>query len=486
MTTILKHTAMLVAICCLAWLGITWHWRSAGHAPSGDELLRYLVLLPLVAFGLVLLLRLAWRSAVARQAAGGAVAAASAGAASGSAAAASPPAAQDAPPLQLLAAHLCCAAGSDPSDLVGAAKANQPLPALDAHLTNADGLPVMSHRIADLPLAELNESLPTLPEDEPVALHVQRALAALQAPLAGALLALSPWRERFADPDADLEIAGQGLPTPPSATLRWPRLQVLMSWPAAWSDAERALAERWTREQCAAGPIEPSQLRFHGSVLSGAELWLDVERRLQRPDPQAADAPSAPLLLLATHSDLSDDAVAALEHQRRLFDAGAHPRGLMPAESACALLLAPHDWPADPQADDPPLRLHRAAALRRDKSVEAAGGVSSQTAIDVLAGALAHAKLPASELGGLVCDADRHSQRGTELFGATLKLLPQLDPAEHLAMTGSVAGHGGAAPLMLIAAAAALAKAERRPCAALSLGDTHWRFALLACAPAAS
>ncbi|NRF69449.1 hypothetical protein HLB44_20825 [Aquincola sp. S2] len=483
MTKILKHTAMLVAVCCLAWLSVAWHWRTSGHAPSGDELLRYLLLLPLVVFVLLLLLRWAWRSAAVRAPVGAAAGATSAATGAAAAPATGNAANETPPPLQLLAAHLRCAAAEAPADLVKAAQANQPLPLLDPQLRNADGLPVMSLRIAQLPLDELKESLPTHADDAAPPEHLQRALAALHDPLAAALQAIAPWRNRFADPDADLDIAASGLPTEPAATANWPRLQVLLAWPAAWTDAERALADTWAREQCHAGPIEPSQLRIESTTLGGAELWLDIERRLQRRDPQA---PAAPLLVAAAHSDLSDEAIAALEHQRRLFNAASHPKGLMPAESAAALLLAPHDWPAAAEGDEPPLQLHRAAALRRDKSIEAAGSVSSQTLIDVLGGALTLAKLPPTELTQLVCDADRHSQRGTELFGATLKLLPQLDPAEHLAMTGSVAGHGGATPLMVIAAAAAQARTERQPCLALSLGDTHWRFALLARAPAAS
>jgi hypothetical protein len=157
----------------------------------------------------------------------------------------------------------------------------------------------------------------------------------------------------------------------------------------------------------------------------------------------------------------------------------------MPAESAAALLLAPHDWPAAPDASDPPVQLHPAVVLKRDKSIEAAGSVSSQTLVDALAGAIGLARLEPVGVAKLVCDADRHSQRGTELFGATLKVLPQLDAAEDLCLTAAVAGHGNAGALMVVAGAAARAATEKKPCLGLALGDTHWRLAVVAVPPPA-
>ena len=119
--------------------------------------------------------------------------------------------------------------------------------------------------------------------------------------------------------------------------------------------------------------------------------------------------------------------------------------------------------------------------MRRDKSIEAAGKVSSELLQQACTQAIAVARLEAGDLKTLVCDADQHSQRSTELFGTTLALLPDLDPTEDMRVLGTVTGHTGAAgTLAVIAAAAAQARSLEAPCAALSLADPFFRLALVA------
>ena len=509
MTTFIKGLALLVAVSCLAWITVLWHWRSSAHAPDANDLLAYLVMLPLAAFGLVLLLHWGWRAAAERRAA---LAAAPAQGAPSAAAAAQAPPPPPARPLQLLRAELLCACAEDVDGLLGAAQAGQPLPALDPELRHDDGLPVMSVRIAQLPLEETRAQLQALPSERsgqpdpasaaapggpqagaahgagqagataaPAAqdgpepsvqdgpeppVHVLRALAALAAPLAKALQGLQPWWPLF-EPDRQPERG----------------VDLLLAWPAAWTEAERGLADAWAHAQLAAaplGPIDPARCRVDSLAAGGVELWVEAQRRLRD---LAREGRQRALLVASAHSDLSDTAIAALARERRLFSPASHPKGLMPAESAAALLLAPHDWPAAPEGSDPPVQLQPAAVLRREKSIEAAGSVSSQTLVDALAGAIGLARLEPVAIAKLVCDADRHSQRGTELYGATLKVLPQLDAAEDLCLTAAVAGHGNAGALMVVAGAAARAAVEKKPCVGLALGDTHWRLAVVAVPP---
>jgi hypothetical protein len=502
MTTFIKGLALLVAVSCLAWISVLWHWRAKAHSPNTGDLLAYLVLLPLAGFGLVLLLRWGWRAAADQREAS---AAAKAHAASSAAASPkAPPPEPPAPPLQLLRAELHCACAEDIDALLQAAQAGQPLPALDDELRHDDGLPVMSVRIAELPLDETKALLASLaskmsghpvgatagpdaagtngtdapavgasspaedaqPEGPELPAHVLRALAALAAPLGKTLQGLQPWWPLF-EPDRQPELG----------------LDLLLAWPAAWTEADRAQADAWARAQLAAaplGPIDPARCRVDSLAASGVELWVEAQRRLRE---QARDGRHRLLLIASAHSDLSDAAVATLARERRLFSPAQHPKGVMPAEGAAALLLAPHDWPAAPDESDPPVQLHPAVVLKRDKSIEAAGSVSSQTLVDALAGAIGLAKLEPVGIAKLVCDADRHSQRGTELFGATLKVLPQLDAAEDLCLTAAVAGHGNAGALMVVAGAAARAAAEKKPCLGLALGDTHWRLAVVAVPP---
>jgi hypothetical protein len=531
MTTFFKGLALLVAVSCLAWISVLWHWRTSAYSPDSRDMLAYLVLLPLAGFGLVLLLRWGWRAATGWRASSAAAAAQSAKA--DAATAEAPPAEPPAPPLQVLSAGLRCACAEDVNALLQAAQAGKPLPVLDEELRHDDGLPIMSVRIAELPLDDTRAQLELLaskmsgqaqgpssgpasgssggpteghaggdeggsagdassaqssgqsgrdpanpsgdadgpPYDGPeLPPHLVRALAALAAPLAKVLQGLQPWWPLF-DP-------GQPQAKPPERGL-----DLLLAWPASWTEAERALADAWVRarlDTASLGPIDPAHVGIASLAVSGVELWVEAQRRLRE---QRRDGRQRLLLLASAHSDLSEAAVAALARDRRLFMPAQHPKGLMPAEGAAALLLAPHDWPASPDASDTPVQLHPAVALKRDKSIEAAGSVSSQTVVDALAGAIQLARLEPVNIAKLVCDADRHSQRGTELFGATLKVLPQLDAAEDLCLTAAVAGHGQAGALMVLAGAAARAAAEKKPCLGLALGDTHWRLAVVAQLP---
>ena len=98
---------------------------------------------------------------------------------------------------------------------------------------------------------------------------------------------------------------------------------------------------------------------------------------------------------------------------------------------------------------------------------------------DVLRQALQAGAIAADAVAAVICDADAHTPRATELFGTTLKALPHLDPAEQMCRLGTIAAHGSAGALLVVAAAAARVTTDGQPCLALSLGDSHWRLALL-------
>ncbi len=479
MSSFFKGIALFVAICCGVWVAVLWRWQVTSRDMSAGDIVVYLGLLPLTVFALALLLRWAWRGAVQRQSA------AAASAATGVAGVAAPAAAaaEDArrhTTVQLLDAHLVCAAGTSAAELQDAAQQGKPRPELDPELLDSDGLPVFSARIADLGPAAIAERIePHLvatrarqPEwaelDAPA--HVQRALAALQEPLTKAVAALAPWAAHFeAAPDAP-----RG--SPPQR-----RVHVLLGWPADWSGFEQELGRAWAQALIAtegAGPIAPACFAITAHAGSGEELLLHADRLLQTLEREGHDEP---VIVAACHSAIGEAAVEALEREGVLFSSRDRPKGRMPGEAAAALVLANATWPADPEADDPVPHLHRPAALRRDKSVEAPGRVAADTVVQAMAQALAAGKLDAAAVSALVCDADQHSARGAEFFGAGLGLLPHLDSSEDMRLIGTVTGSVGAVSALLVTACAAeRATAGDKPCLAVMLGDPFARLALLA------
>ncbi|WP_396271183.1 hypothetical protein [Ideonella sp.] len=485
----LKGLALFVAITCLVWVGVLWYWQATSRDMSPEDIALYLGLLPLVVFGLALLARWALRSAVASAVAKEAAAAQAP--ASGSPALPSAGQQERHAPFKLLASGLSCAAGHSAREVADALKEGAPRPAPDKALRDDEGLPVLCARIEPLDTAALQEAWDGVcavaqadlqgAEAQPVAVDeaVQRALAALQAPLQQCLSQLAAWSERFAKPDAD---------GPQAASAAVPAgLRVFTAWPTHWSPAERAVAQAWVKhclKQDSADWLAPSQLRLMPSTQGGGvALWLEADRALR-----AAQREGLPevVLLLSCQSDLSDARLGHLQREAALFT-HTMPKAGVAAESAVALALADETWPELPDAAAAPVLLHRAAVIQRDKPIDAAGRVSAQVAEQVVQQAAAAAELPLAEVSALVSDADQHSPRGAELFSVLVSQLAQLDAAEDTLVAGTLWGRTGpTAPLMLVALAAHRAEMNQQPCLALSVDDSVARMALVLRPPAAA
>lgn len=472
MTNFLKGLALLAALTSVVWIAVIWHWRTTQRDMGAEDLLLYLVILPLVVFALVLAGRWAIRGARASQAAAAtSVAAASS---SGAAPAAQAPSAGERERglcWPLLGAWAAGPAGDDIAAVMEAAKAGAPGPAPDPELRDEHGLPVMCARARSLDTASVQQAWSQAPPSSAdvvgapsPATHLMRALAVLEPLLQEAGATLQAWAAAMA-PEA----------------LRQARVRVLAVWPEGWTEAEQAGAEAWLRMQwpgLAAGMIgadrwllQPLPMGSGPQALQVADgLLLALERE------RCDDA----VLLLACHSELGEAAVHAWELQGCLFSANQCPKGRMPGEGAAVLLLARPGEPGRPDPRQPLAWLHRPVCLRRDKSIDAPGRTAADVAKQAVAQALTVAGAGAAEAAGLCCDADRHSARATELFATTVELLPDLDPIEDMRLLGAVQGHAGrTGALWAVAGAAAQALATERPALAVSLADEHWRMALV-------
>ncbi len=477
MSSLFKTLALFVAITCGVWVAVLWRWEATSRDMNTPDIVIYLGLLPLTVFGLALLLRWAWRSAARRQAA---LAAAPTTAAT---AAASPTAAADdarrQATVQLLAGHLVCAAGTSAAELLQAAHESKPRPELDAELRGDDGLPVFTARIADLDVegvaalleAHVISTHTKRPEWATLvpAAHVQRALAALQEPLIGAVAALEPWAARF------LPAPGAPRGQPPER-----RVRVLLAWPAEWSAFEQELcttvATEWITT-LSGTPVPAACFVTTAHACTGEDLMLHADRLLQT---LAREGREEPVIVAACHSTVSEAAVAALEHDGLLFSVQARPTGQMPGEAAAALVFAGPAWPAEPGADRPAQHLHRPAVLRRDKSVDSAGRVSSEIVLQAMTQAVAVSGFGAESVAALACDANQHSARGGELHDARMNFLPHLDSGEHTRLIGTVTGSVGVvSALLVVACAAERAKSDDKPCLAVTLGDPFARLAVM-------
>jgi hypothetical protein len=373
-----------------------------------------------------------------------------------------------------------CAAGESAADVQAAAKEGAPRPVLDPELRDDAGLPVLTARIPGLdtaafaapletPLAATRAKRPEWVELMPPE-HVLRALGALQAPLAQAVAAMAPWAARF-----------EPTPDAPRGQAAERRVRVLLGWPADWSAFEQELGLAFATALIESGggaPIPAACFVLTAHAGSGEDLLTHADRLLQT---MAREGHDEPLIVAACHSAIGAAAIEALERDGLLFDSQKRPKGRMPGEAAAALVLAGAAWPAAPDADGPLPHLHRPAVMRRDKSVDAPGRVSSELASQAMTEALAAARLGADAVAALACDADQHSARGAEFFGAALALLADLDAVEDMRLLGTVTGAVGAvSALLVVACAAERAKAGDKPCLAATFGDAFARLALVA------
>lgn len=471
MSRLFKGLALLIGVACFVWVGVLWHWQATQRDMSVQDIGVYLVALPLTVFALLLLGRWAWADAAARLQPRPPPSAAPAG----GPAQPSPAEAEQPTAVQLLAAHVNCAAGSSPADVLTALREGRPRPGLDPELRDDDGLPLMTARLPglDVQALQLADVLAALRSRHPAWQHeeaspeMQRALAALQPPLQAVLADLRAWRAHL------------GLGDPPPAPAGASVLRVLPAWPAEWRAFEAALATAWLEVQLRQADLAaPERLAWLPSPMPG-QTWPDAERLLRlleregRPDL---------LLVVAGHSALGESSVRRLLGAQAAYTA-ASPRRPIAGEAAAALVLAPSTWPATlcaPPAE-PVALLHRAAVLRRDKPIDGGGRTTGAVVEACIAQAVASGPFSAGSIAAVVHDADQHTARAAEALAAMLQAQPHLDVSEDVHGSGALNGQTGVvAPLMAVALAAHLAVREQQPCLALSVDDPVWRLALVA------
>lgn len=475
---LVRKLTLVIAVACLTWVGVLWWWQRSARAIGEFDIVVYLGLLPIVLLGLVFALRHAWRAAGAQLSAAAAVPPRSASAVVAPSTSSGDVQKRYAT-VRLVHAALVSTGGALPSDLVDAAADGKPLPVPDKILVNSDGLPVMCARLPDalLPWQACRKRLDALtlrlgrdderwqslqPND-----GFERALCALQEPLLAQRQWLLAEALRHGTDQASSSVG-------PST------VQLLLGCAAQWSALEQAFARHWVEALWNGDDVAMADAYTLQTLVvpgTGEDLWLKA-------DQMAHATQGSPihvwLILAATHSDLDQQRVDALAAAGQLYDAHMNPGGCMPGEAAAAVLIAPWNWSAPSDMATLPVLLHRPALAQRSKPVEAAGKVNAHMLREAVSQALAAARLPADQLASLVCDADQHSQRATELYGMTISDLPQLDPLDDMRVLGKVTGNAGCASLLLVVAcASASAQAGRKPVLALGMADSRLRLALV-------
>ncbi|MCE7032158.1 hypothetical protein LY625_05920 [Lysobacter sp. GX 14042] len=458
----------------LTWLGAVAYWRAAGAEVTAGRLVAWLLVLPLLLLGVVLGGRALLRRRRTAGAAGKNEAPPVAAAASG-----------PRRPLLIHSTATWTRLGTDPAALADAL-ARPTRPPLHPDLRDSMGLPVFAAGIEEADPGSVAHVLAAGPGGlrNAAPLHALRALALLD-PVAEALLLAARALDAAEAPPRTAAGTADGLhphamhhsrSAQSQAETPWaPPLQVHLLLPASWAPTlhEAAVARVVALAGTAGLGGDRVAVQLH-SVAEAGQCWHLLDR-LAAADPE----PGARHLLLATDSMLDPRVIAQLEAQGALLVSG-HPEGRIPGEAAAGLLLTPAGDSADP---DRPLRLHACCHAPASR-----GRAAAADSARLLRTALEAATLQAGPDILVFTDADHRPSRAVEAAGAITGALPESDPVEVARHLGIACGDTGiAAPLVLLAAAAAQVRQAGAPMLVLALaGDTRRTALALSAAPEAA
>lgn len=461
MRTWMKVSLAMVLVVGLCWGGAIWFWSETNRMPATQDLVLYLLVLPL---GLLLALWLG-RKLIAAIAAAPATATALAPAAD----AALAPAPQAAP-LAILAAAIRTPHGAFADDLSVAILENKARAELDPVLVDDGGFPVMTARSKDADDDSLEEEI--------------RAWFALNG-VPSPDLKTEQWRALALATAVAAELAGAAVGELVPREGVTPMLQLLPLLPADWEIDERRAGGLWLKHVVsqAGWPLE--------RIALAAELPLDA--RAAGPSSVLArlahqgTLSGLPLvgMIVAAASHLGDASIERWEGNATLFTS-SRPQGLIPGEGAAGLLLT--DLRQAQAIDGASYALlHLEADARRHNSADESKKADAKLLGTMTEKVLASASAEAATVAMLVADTGHRTGRVLELMELTAAALAHLDADTELLCVGSACGTCGAVPFVTaLALARHHAIALEAPVLCISNEDPYRRSAVLIRPPAAA
>lgn len=470
---ILRGLLGMVCAFVAVWIAVVLYWRASDTSPTAGHLVVYLLGLPLLLIGGLVLARWAVRRARARRTP---VPAALAG---------DIPVSVDEAPLadrvlHLLASAVHMRAGSS-GEALAQALAQPERPGLHPVLRDRLGLPVFAAAVEGVDPTSIQAQLRALapgrggrdrdPGEAPL-----RALALLD-PVAEELLHAAlpalPGSMAQAAEDGGLHPhamhhsrSARAIPAPAAAPLR-----VSLLVPAGWPEATRRTCARWLQDKAGAVGFAAGQVVVDVVPLgAAAEVWQLLDQLAQG----AGESRAAGFhLLLAAQSLVTAAAIDRLDAQHDLL-VSSHPEGLIPGEGAAGVLVSVEPARRD-LAVPAPLRLHRLVQGQAGR-----GRAAGRQSAALMRRALDVAAQPLETVAMVFSDADHRPSRAIEIAIAIAETLPELEPVEHARSLGLACGETGVvAPLALLAAATAHVAADQRPVLVVGLADRDARFALV-------
>ncbi|KIF81430.1 hypothetical protein [Noviherbaspirillum autotrophicum] len=437
--TLRKSIFISIILIALTWGTIIYWWQATQRNVTGWNIALWLGVLPCVLLPAMLILKrrkVRVQDALARQAMPENLMTQP-----------SLPNVQPAPALPILNAWAVAHAAMDAGTLTRMLAERRTRPRPDPELTDDDGFPVLTSRVAGLDTVGVERWLARAD----AACHLSapsgwraafvRTLALLEL-LIGQIerdsdaLAAATVRNSIGQDESGATLRG----TPDtSGHIKQFRILVRLMIPDAFSPHEWQLALDYLTQRLPLSPDGNLQVELvteQDDASAIAELERFSLKSRDERDPQA-------LLLLACDSMLCPDVLANWQSNASLFGTSC-PNGLMAGEGAFGILCA-NAAGLDALSVPAACLLAGASSSMRDHSADAPGK-PSHTALDLAAhDALARSGLAPDQVGMVVCDTDHRPSRILECIGTMARHTPHLDAIQSRFAVSESCGHLGAA-----------------------------------------
>ena len=467
----LSRSLLVAGAFSACWIAAILYWSSTHRQPSIGDLTLGMLILPLT------LLILAWftkkmidivLTGLAPSPAGGVT--------TSSASASDTPEPKTVPlrtpPLSLFASALRMPQGSSSEELRDAILLKQAQLELDPELTDAEGFPVMSARIATVNAKEQAEKMsPWLRQHAPTIVQFQE----------------EQWRALALGSEIITELAQrmQSHPILPQfqaanpsvrGSLALPILRLASLLPTTWDTSQRLAANQWFAHLFEQSGWPSSHFRLSSTPVHEDVTPLEAIVQLA----QQSESVGVPCItiVLACESHIGDDNISDWETRSTLFTA-KNPHGHIPGEGAVGLLLADPIQAAliDP---DSHVLLHNTSSGNRKTSADNSGRISNTLLSELSQLAMQAGAVEPSQINLVTSDADRRISRMSELLNMVSITLPELDENSQVICVAATNGSAGAVSALAALVLASQHVAEHGKYAlCVSNQDPYHRCAIL-------
>lgn len=449
--TFLKWGGIALLLTTAVWIGVIIWWQTTRRVISFDDVLLYLIALPI--FLLLCIGAFKLMKVIAQKKANSS---ASSGADNGNdpAGIVDPNTAEKKLKLPIVGAWAITSLANNAEEFVQALIEKRSRPRPDQLLLDARGFPLPSGRVMDLDIQTLQEQLDqtvaksglsNVPDSEEWRDAFLRTLALLDQVIDQAH---NEWPLEFetAAEARESQSVGtlRGAVPVHSSTSKPLSLQVKLLIPADFKPYEKQLSLAYLFEKISIFDLPAKQVHIEVVAASDDVTALSLMDKFSIQTHR--NGTNEALLLLASDSTLCATVAEDWQSTGRLFSTHC-PNGLMMGEAAFGVLCI-NNKALQSTRLEVHCELTRVSFDKRDFSADQPGKPSYTCLTATVNDALITADLTGEKIGTVTCDADHRTNRTLECIGTMMNLTPQLDAIDNRLAANEACGHIGTASVL--------------------------------------